>query len=67
KEQAEARRRGLAAAGFKAAVVPGSGPRGPIFRVRVGPYATREEAERAKESLARKAKVANPWIVPPGQ
>ena len=68
KEQAEARRRGLAAAGFKgAAIVPGAGARGPIFRVRVGPYATREEAERAKESLSRKAKVANPWVVPPGQ
>ena len=67
KEQAETRRRGLAAAGFKAAVVPGTGPKGPIFRVRVGPYSTREEAERAKENLALKAKVANPWIVPPGQ
>jgi cell division protein FtsN len=67
KEQAESRRRGLAAAGFKAAVVPGAGSRGPIFKVRVGPYATREEAERAREALVRKAKVANPWIVPPGQ
>ena len=67
KEQAETRRRGLAAAGFRAAVVPGAGPRGPIFKVRVGPYATREEAERAKEAIARKAKVANPWIVPPGK
>jgi DedD protein len=67
KDQAEARRRNVAAAGFPAAVVPGAGPRGPVFRVRVGPYATREEAERAKEGLSRKAKVANPWIVPPGQ
>ena len=67
KEQAEARQRGLAAAGFQAAITPGAGPRGPIFRVRVGPYATREQAERAKELIARKAKVANPWVVPPGQ
>jgi cell division septation protein DedD len=67
KEQAETRRRGLGSAGFKAAVVPGTGPKGVIYRVRVGPYASREEADRAAESLARKAKVARPWVVPPGQ
>lgn len=67
KEQAETRRRNVEAAGFQAVVVPGAGPRGPIFRVRVGPYATREGADRAKESLTSKAKVANPWVVPPGQ
>ena len=67
KEQAEARKRGIAAAGFKAAVFPGAGPKGHVFRVRVGPYATREEAERGREAIARKAKIANSWIVPPGQ
>ena len=67
KDQAEARKRGMAAAGFKAAIVPGTGPKGTIYRVRVGPYATREEADRAAENLARKAKVARPWVVPPGQ
>jgi len=67
KEQAESRRQGLAAAGFKAAIVPGSGPKGPVYRIRTGPYATREEAERAAAKLAEKAKVKQPWVVPPGQ
>ena len=66
KDQAEARRRGLAQAGFKAAIVPGTGPKGAVYRVRVGPYARREEADRAAADLARKAKV-KPWVVPPGQ
>jgi cell division septation protein DedD len=66
KDQAEARRRGLAQTGFRAAIVPGTGPRGTVYRVRVGPYATREEADHAAAGLARKAKV-KPWVVPPGQ
>jgi cell division septation protein DedD len=66
KDQAETRRRGLAGAGFTAAVVPGSGPKGAVYRVRVGPYATREEADRTAAKLAAKAKV-KPWVVPPGQ
>jgi DedD protein len=66
KDQAESRRRSLAGAGLKAAVVPGSGPKGAVYRVRVGPYATREEADRAAADLTRKAKV-KPWVVPPGQ
>jgi len=66
KEQAESRRRGLKAAGFEATVVPGSGPKGPVYRIRTGPYPTREEAERAATKLAEKAKV-KPWVVPPGQ
>lgn len=66
KDQAEARRRGIAQAGFKAAIVPGAGPKGAVYRVRVGPYGTREEADRAASELARKAKV-KPWVVPPGQ
>ena len=65
KDQAEARRRGLTQAGFAAAIVPGTGPKGAVYRVRVGPYPTREEADRAAADLARKAKV-KPWVVPPG-
>ncbi len=66
KEQAESKRRGLASAGFKATVVPGSGPKGAVYRVRVGPYATREEADRAAAKVEAKVKV-KPWVVPPGQ
>jgi DedD protein len=67
KDQAESRRKGLAAAGFKATIVPGSGPKGPVYRIRTGPYTTREEAEKAAAKLADKAKVKQPWVVPPGQ
>jgi cell division septation protein DedD len=67
KAQAESRQRGLKAAGFSSAIVPGTGPKGPVYRVRTGPYATREEAERAAAKLETKAKVKGPWVVPPGQ
>jgi cell division septation protein DedD len=67
KEQAESRRRGLKAAGFDSTIVPGTGPKGPVYRIRTGPYATREEADRAATRLAEKAKVKQPWVVPPGQ
>jgi cell division protein FtsN len=66
KDQAEARRRGLKAAGFASTIVPGTGPKGTVYRVRTGPYATREEAEKAAAKLSEKAKV-KPWVVPPGQ
>lgn len=66
REQAETRRRGMAQAGFHAAIVPGAGPKGTVYRVRVGPYATREEAGRASADVERKAKVKT-WVVPPGQ
>ncbi|MGH9399781.1 MAG: SPOR domain-containing protein, partial [Thermoanaerobaculia bacterium] len=67
KEQAEARRRGLGSAGFTAAVFPGAGPKGAVYRVRVGPYGTRDDAERAALQLVLKARVSKPWVVPPGQ
>lgn len=66
REEAEKRRAGLSRAGWPAAVVPGAGPKGPVFRVRVGPYPAREEAERVAEKLSQKAK-GKPWVVPPGQ
>jgi len=64
--EAEAEARKLSRGGFSARVEPGSGAKGPIFRVRVGPYATREEAVRAKERLAAEGR-RDTWIVPAGQ
>ena len=61
------RRAALQGHGYHAAVETIRGVKGATqYRLRVGPYASREEAARAKDILARQEK-ANPWIVPPGQ
>lgn len=52
--------------GLPARVEPGNGPRGTVYRVRVGPYATREEAEQAGRRLSSQGR-RDTWIVPPGQ
>ena len=65
--EAKSRRAALAARGFHATVVPARGAKGPIlYRVRVGPYASHEEASLAADVLVRKEKVKT-WIVPPGE
>jgi cell division septation protein DedD len=47
-------------------VSPVRGAKEDLYRVRVGPFATREEASRASGELTRKEKVKT-WIVPPGE
>jgi DedD protein len=65
--EARLRRNALSARGYHAAVETARGVRGPTqYRLRVGPYPSREEAGRARDILARQEK-ASPWIVPPGQ
>ena len=65
--EARLRRTALRARGYRAAVETTRGAKGPTqYRVRVGPYPSREDAGRAKDILARQEK-ASPWIVPPGQ
>jgi DedD protein len=65
--EARARRNLLAGHGYRAVVSSARGPKGPVlYRVRVGPYPSREEASRAAEGLERKEK-AKTWIVPPGE
>lgn len=64
--EAKARRTRLAASGYRAAVSPVRGPKGPtLYRVRIGPYGSREEASKASEGIVRKERVRT-WIVPPG-
>jgi len=65
-KEAHAKRDRLAAHGFPSAVVPGPGPHGRVYRVRVGPYGTREEAQHAASRLKAREKL-EPWIVPPGK
>ncbi len=65
-KEARGRRDRLASHGFPSVVSPGAGPKGRVYRVRVGPYATREEAEKAAARLTTREKL-QPWVVPPGK
>ena len=63
---AEAEAAKLSRSGLAARVEPGTGPRGAVYRVRVGPFSTREEAEQATRRLSSQGR-RDTWIVPPGQ
>ncbi len=65
-KEARTRRDRLVSHGFAAAVSSGAGPNGKVYRVRVGPFKTKEEAERSAARLKTKEKL-QPWIVPPGK
>ncbi|HEV8611052.1 MAG TPA: SPOR domain-containing protein [Thermoanaerobaculia bacterium] len=56
----------LSRLGLPVRVEPGTGPRGAVYRVRVGPYETREEAEEASRRLSSQGR-RDTWIVRPGQ
>ncbi|MDQ5858731.1 MAG: SPOR domain-containing protein [Acidobacteriota bacterium] len=63
---ADALARRLTRSGFAAHVEPGRSASGAVYRVRVGPFATREEAAGAASRLAAEGR-RETWIVPPGQ
>jgi len=63
---ADALARRLSSRGFTAQVEPGRSASGAVYRVRVGPFATREEAAGAAARLAAEGR-RDTWIVPPGQ
>jgi cell division protein FtsN len=54
--------------GFRSQVLTASGPKGKgkVYRVRVGPYRSEDDAERAATKLARQENVRSPWVVPDG-
>jgi cell division protein FtsN len=65
--EAKSRRAVLSGHGYRAIVESARGAGGPIlYRVRVGPFSSREEASNAAQTLERKEK-AKTWIVPPGE
>jgi DedD protein len=65
--EAKSLRAVLSGHGYRAIVEFSRGAGGPIlYRVRVGPFASREEASKAAQALERKEK-AKTWIVPPGE
>lgn len=66
RRDAVARKERLVHRGYHARVLAGEGSKGKIYRVRVGPYASREEALRASDRLSREEKVKT-WIAPPGK
>jgi cell division septation protein DedD len=67
REEAAALRTRLARHGFPARVLPAAGPKGKVYRVRVGPYRSEDEAGRAASRLSKQEKIRGPWIVPEGK
>lgn len=61
-EGAERLAEDLRAKGFPVYVSPGAAAGGPRWRVRVGPHATREEAEQAADALERQEKLPT-WVL----
>ncbi len=54
--------------GFRSQVLTASGPRGKgkVYRVRVGPFRSEDDAEKAASRLSRQEKVKSPWVVADG-
>jgi DedD protein len=65
-KEAKSVKQRLAKRGHRVAVSPAPGPKGTVYRVRVGPFATRDLAAKAAEELSREEKVQT-WIVPAGK
>ena len=67
REEANALTARLSKHGFHAVILAAAGPKGKVYRVRVGPYRTDDEAARAVSRLAKQEKIREPWIVPEGK
>jgi cell division septation protein DedD len=67
REEASALRGRLVRRGFPARVLAAAGPKGHVYRVRVGPYPSEAEAARAAARLAKQERIKEPWIVPEGK
>ncbi len=59
----------LARRGFRSQVLTAAGPKGKgrVFRVRVGPYGSEDDANRAAAKLTKQENLKSPWVVPDGQ
>lgn len=53
--------------GYHVVILTASGPKGRVYRVRVGPYRTDDEAARAVARLTKQEKIREPWVVPEGK
>jgi hypothetical protein len=56
----------LSRRGYHAQIAPTPGPKGQLYRVRVGPYRNEEDARRGADKLRRTEKIGEPWIVRDG-
>jgi cell division septation protein DedD len=53
----------LAKRGWRTEVVAAAGPKGKLYRVRVGPYADEQAARSAASRLEKNEKLRQTWIV----
>jgi cell division septation protein DedD len=67
REEANALTSRLSKHGFHVVILAASGPKGKVYRVRVGPYRTDDEAARAVTRLTKQEKIREPWVVPEGK
>jgi cell division septation protein DedD len=64
--QADALAVRLSGHGYRAQVVAAPGPKGRVYRVRVGPYPSEDEAGRMAQRLRQKEGISQTWIVREG-
>jgi DedD protein len=69
REEAGSLQTRLSRRGFHAQIVSADGPhgKGHVYRIRVGPYASEPEAQKAATRLAKQEKLKGPWVVPEGK
>ena len=69
REEAGSLQSRLSRHGFRSQVAPADGAhgKGKVYRVRVGPYVSEPEAQRAATRLAKQEKLKSPWVVPEGK
>jgi DedD protein len=67
REQAGALSGRLSRRGFRAQLASAAGPKGSVYRVRVGPFRTEEEARRTAAKLVKQENIKSPWVVPDGK
>ncbi len=69
REEAGSLQARLSRRGFHAQILSADGPhgKGRVYRIRVGPYASEPEAQRAATRLAKQEKLKGPWVVPEGK
>lgn len=65
--EAEALSGRLSRHGYRAQIAEAQTPKGRVFRVRVGPYRSEEEAARVAERLRRGEKIRQTWVVRDGR
>jgi DedD protein len=69
REEAGSLQTRLSRRGFHAQIVSADGPhgKGHVYRIRVGPYPSEPEAQKAATRLAKQEKLKGPWVVPEGK